>query len=304
MTWRRQLSQNAALAIDMVHADLIATCPPRLALREEHHVFGMTTLGVDLLRLAWESILSAVGVSIKISGVFCHLTPEAEFLYSGTRLRRELADLLIVHDHMIRGTTRRRALLIQTKMGPVVRTIGNPAQQYLYEHWPQFELSRSGGYLPGDRKLNPNNFGSSIGFISRTPVVSSSWLVSKPWPGRNPVAINAGEFLTRMVLGKRGFGRSADFVSTIPTSLPVNRPSNNHWSITIEELLRISARRAITATHTRRFPHLGNIRGNIRNAPLRSLRFLGSIRSQEDASPDEERGISFIHIGTSGEALD
>lgn len=300
MTWRRQLSQNATLAIDMVHADLIATCPRGLALREEHHVFGMTTLGVDLLRLAWESILSTVGVSIEISGVFCHQTPEAEFMYTGTKLRRELADLLIVHDHTIHGSIRRRALLIQTKMGPVVGTIGNPAQQYLYEHWPKFEISRAGGYLSGDRQLKPNNYGSSIGFISRTPVVSSSWSISKPWPGRAPVAINAGEFLTRMVLGKRGFGRGADFLPTIPPTLPVNRPSNKHWSITVEELLRISAMRAVTATHTRRFPHLGNIRGNIGNT---SLRFLGDRQVPADDLPDEGGGIPFIHIGTSGEAL-
>jgi hypothetical protein len=306
MNLRAQLSQQARLVFDIVHYDLIQHWRHPLPLREEHHVYNATTLGVDLLRLTWQPLLTKAGVSLKISGVFCHQTPKASFHFNtghpNPDIKRELADLLIVHDHTSDKLISRKALLIQTKMGPVKNNIGNPAQQYLYEYWPRFTLSTKAGYLLGDRKLNPNNFGSSVCFISKN-LFSSSWLIANPWPHGSPKPIHIGHFLAQMVFGKRGFGRTADPMSPLPTSLPLNRPRNLHWSITIQELMDITANKGMSKSYKKLLPGRTTNRGNI-------LEYFASedvMRPPSDTAVEEERedgGISYIKIETEGELLE
>lgn len=247
---------------------------------EVAHIYELTTTGVRLLGDLWEPILSSRGISLKVTGVFAHQTPKASYDHPQSGAKSpELADLVIVHDHTapdLAGVpvVTRRAVLVQTKMA----NHGVPGQiddvqEYLYQHWPDFELKGLGAnrkerLLSGLRNIRPNTGGSRYGLIDKTAYGSLStkiypfcwdvpWTFSDPLdPIRSAGGEDAGAFIANMLFDSRwARGRSCHAVAT-PLALTVT--PNNHFDVTIQELLDLTAEKVLKS---KIHPHMGGKRG-------------------------------------------
>lgn len=86
----------------------------------------VTLDGLDEIAVVWSPILQSHGLGIDLRTVFCHSRPHVTFprvpdpKYTKPPVvrRRELADLLIVTDHVdpFQKIDERRAVLVQTKL--------------------------------------------------------------------------------------------------------------------------------------------------------------------------------------------
>jgi len=134
---------------------------------EEDQLFWLIETALPRLERNWTPLLSGSGTSMRLSGVFCHKTPLAVYadskMPSGPKIRRELGDLLLVHDHQGRDA-RRRAVLMQAKrMDDGRLKADNPEQARLYSDWPRFELRGHGrdgsSFLAGERDFTHSRDG-------------------------------------------------------------------------------------------------------------------------------------------------
>lgn len=247
---------------------------------EVAHIYELTTTGVLNLGGLWAPILSSRGISLKVTGVFAHQTPKATYDHpvSGEE-SPELADLVIVHEHTTSGTAgvpliTRRAVLVQAKMAHR----GTPGkvdavQEYLYQHWPDFELKGLGAtrrerFLPGARDIRANLGGSRYGLIEKTAHAGAKtrtypFCCGFPWTFSDPLdAIrtaggeDAGSFIANMLFDSRwARGRSCQ---PVPSPLALSASPNNHFDVTIQELLDLTAFKvAQSKTHA----HMGGKRG-------------------------------------------
>lgn len=102
-------------------------------------------------------------IKLNIGGIFVHQTPKVRFCINdeGGKATTEIGDLLLISHELLGSNTTHRAILLQAKK--VNGDIGftrpdNNNQWKLYNAWPEFEYSRSGQALNGEkRRINFNN---------------------------------------------------------------------------------------------------------------------------------------------------
>lgn len=183
---------------------------------------------------AWKPLLNTYGLSVNMSGVFCHQTPKATFKDNkGMVVSCELADLLVVVEDYTSGRLSRRwAVLIQAKMaatggGQTLTQIGDLRQFDLMSRWPPFTLPKN--FMPGKRDFsNCKKAGIPIdcgryGLIEGQP--SPNWHQQAPATVMPTGGDRLGSFLAHMVeTGQVGYGREATGLF-------------DDWSRTVDELL-------------------------------------------------------------------
>ena len=272
------------------------------------------------------------GISVRVTGVFCHQTPMARFSYRGTKARRELADLLVVHDHLT-PRPRRRALLLQAKMATSGVPIGSidKRQLYLYDGWPRFTLHGRAGtkhqarFLSGARQLLPSPAGASFALVERySPRLAtkhrskapSVWSIARPHQVTSGPSRDFADYLTSMVLGKIGSGRDATPLTPVKMShqsnsmaIAPNSPLSHHWSVTIQELLNLTASRCLPARNRGPLSHQRGMsfewvqHGSLSTGQGVGDQFGRSPRPPEPATEEPPNGVSLLMIETSGETF-
>lgn len=207
---------------------------------------------VPMIASAWKPILSPVGYSVRIMGVFTHQTPRASFVDSGGHPRQcELADLLVVAEDLTAGAPGQRwASLIQVKMakptgGQSLTAQGDLTQLDLLLNWPHFSLPA--GFAPGLRDFrNCTHLGVTqdcgrYGLIDQQP--NPAWHQQVPAAVMPPGGVQFGTFLANMIEhGQTGYGREA-------TGL------HDDWSRTVDELMKVTAGLAFTYAAGLKGPH-------------------------------------------------
>lgn len=259
---------------------------------------------VPAIASVWKPILNACGLSVTMTGVFCHQTPMASFIdSSGTARKCELADLLVVVDDLTSTmSTARWAVLIQAKMagpagGQTLTRQSDLTQLDLLSNWPSFTLPA--GFAPGPRDFSTCTYaGSAIecgryGLIDKQP--NSAWHQQAPAAAMPSRGDQLGTFLARMVEGRIGYGRQAT-------------GTGDDWSRTVDELLKVTAGLAFTYStglkgrHSRGNSALALViagdndrfaSGQWASAPPPT----GDRQEPRDREPSE--GINLVHIGFS-----
>lgn len=204
--------------------------------REEDFVATLVTDGVPLIADRWQSVLSPRGIALRLSGVFCHGHPQVVFGGHGRRV--ELADLLLVHQHIGRTRAFARAILVQAKMSNDGTHIlkSNDKQLDLYKTWPVFKFV-SGGLAPGYRDFGTNAKGSRYSLVLADQAYPEhiSWPDQCPW-ATSPVVRNLeatqsfAKLLGNLLLFKDG------------RSCSLSAPRND-WAKTVKELLEVTGSR-------------------------------------------------------------
>lgn len=210
-------------------------------------VAAITLGGVPGIASAWAPLLRPHGYSLNIDGVFCHAAPVVAFkLGAGPRVRCELADLLVVTDHLDQtGRLERRASLIQTKMAPKARRVSltgrsSVRQLDLYQSWPAFTFEEP---VYGSKSYDLKSLGQgdagSFGVIDRhfrnSPGMPPRWTQhdARPTPASVTNEPSFGGFLAQMVGGNVGAcGRVA-----VPGG-------SDDWSQVVDILLDVTYKKA------------------------------------------------------------
>ena len=200
--------------------------------REEDYVATLIWVGAPLLAARWAEVLAPRGISIRVSGVFCHGRPQVKFSYPGSPV--ELADLLIVHRHTPK--TKRsfcRALLVQAKMSDDgTHTLApNDAQLHLFTTWPDFTFVDHSMDL-GVRKLKEKGKGSRYALVRK----ANDYPEDISWPDQSPWAEAKAAILLE---GKKSFAKTLGDMLLGRDGRPANlvKPMND-WSRLIAELLK------------------------------------------------------------------
>lgn len=218
---------------------------------EPGYIAAIIVFGITDVANAWNTILSPLGYSIQMSGVFCHQSPKVEFSGTGTVSgcstgihNCELADLLIVHEDISAGgTASRRAVLIQaktTKSGRV--STPDPVQFDLYKNWPNFEIVSPKTFAAGPRDFHvtPGSAqsawpGCQYGLIKTTPSGSPNWFMTNPVAPMNTSSCSQlGSVMADMISSSPASGRS--YV----------KGGTTDWDKTIDELMNVTYHRAFT----------------------------------------------------------
>jgi hypothetical protein len=220
---------NSAVWHSHRHARFHAKKPPR----EEDFVATLVSDGVPHLAERWGSLLEPKGISIRVSGVFCHGHPQVAF--GIPRRRIELADLLIVHQHIGRRKTFSRAILLQAKTSTdgTAQLKSSDSQLELYSTWPSFEFV-TGGLRPGLRNFGKNSSGSRYALVLKLPQYPEQidWPDQCPWATSQTTRnLEADKSLAKLL------GNLLLFQDGRPFS--IQRPRSD-WSKTIKELLQVT----------------------------------------------------------------
>ncbi|HHA2863663.1 hypothetical protein [Stenotrophomonas maltophilia] len=249
------LAEDLSRAAEPVIAKVLAhggarTGKPR---GEVSAVRTMTLDGFDEIATAWSPIIKAHGYRIDLRSVFCHSSPQVKFepiphpnfLLGKSPRQCELADLLIVIDHVDRSKNvdDRRAVLVQAKMlkGGAVKPTGQEWVQHELLAWlPTFKFV-DGAYDTRVRELGRT---PSIGFPQQTREYGGLDLTSSPPQWRHELTqtiapwfhspISLAAYLGAMATGQPLCGRQAV------------RGGADDWSFTVDELLRVTGARPIT----------------------------------------------------------
>jgi len=208
----------------------------------------MTIDGFAAIAAAWSPIIRTHGYSINLRAVFCHSRPHVTFApvphpnyLGGTTPRRcELADLLIVMDHVDRSKMidERRAVLVQAKI------LKSGAVKPMGKEWVQHELL---AWLPAFTFVDPG-YDARSRKLSQAPIVGSpaqtaeyggidlnssppEWRheltqTTAPW-FKSPISL--AKYLACMAIGDPSCSREAV------------RGGSDDWSFTVDELLRVTA---------------------------------------------------------------
>lgn len=307
---------------------------------EIDHIYAMTTEGIRELGTQWSPILRSKGLSLRLTGVFCHQTPKAHYLHPVDGHKApELGDLLIVHEHKNThpgGTIviTRRAVLVQAKMVDEGVPGGGKVdqyQEYLYEHWPDFELKGRGPgtvkFLSGQRVFRPGIDPGRYGLIEKTlhaghKAVALPYCCGFPWtyseprkPVRSAGGEDAGAFIANMLYDTGWLRGRVALSAPTPLALVSGTP-NNHFDVTVEELLTLTAMKTLRfkkktyITGPRGHPALvcfQNAYGALGLLPDTGGRFAKTdfegraIPPEEMAEPDFDDGISVFLVETGGE---
>ncbi|MEG3619763.1 hypothetical protein V5T82_14960 [Magnetovibrio sp. PR-2] len=213
----------------------------------------MTLDGFDEIAAAWSPTLKAHGYRINLTSVFCHSRPHVSFKRVPSPFapsppppdgRCELADLLIVIDYVDTHARQRerRAVLVQAKMlkrGKLKPYRNEWIQHELLAWLPSFTFVDS-GYDPRARDLagtpiagNPRltaEYGgielksASKGWWHWLPVKTNHQFVSQ---------VDLSAYLAGMAVGDSSYARKAII------------HGSDDWSFTVDELLRVTAKKAI-----------------------------------------------------------
>jgi hypothetical protein len=206
-------------------------------------VAAVTLGGIRDIAKAWTSICNGHGLTIQLSGVFCHAAPMIKFTDAKSRPRRcELADLLVVVDITNHGSFIRRAALIQAKMARALKRVSlsglsSRVQLDLYQHWPRFDFEEAAyklnhiDFRAGGAGGHSGTFGVIDRHLTNQPVWTQH--AASPTPAIILNQSRLGEFIAEMVDGTRaGFGRLAT-------------PSlQTDWAKVVERLLTVTYARA------------------------------------------------------------
>ena len=196
--------------------------------------------GVLLIGEAWAHILGPAGYSVRLTGVFCHLTPKVKFKNSSNKPKCcELADLLVVVDDVAPdGRVKRMAVLIQAKIakkggGKKLTTPGDLTQLDLYSNWHPFELPSA--FPPP----TPRNFANCRHAGTPTDCGQYGLIAKQPdriWHQQPPIKnllagdTELGTFLARMVENRPNYGREAT-------------GRNDDWSQTVDDLMKVTGQK-------------------------------------------------------------
>lgn len=215
--------------------------------REEDYVATLVTNGIPILANRWVPLLRSKGLSLTLSGVFCHGHPQVSF--GAPRRQVELADLLVVHQHTKRGRVTTRAMLVQAKMSndATHRLSPSDPQLDLFTRWPPFEFV-TGGLASGLRDLKERGKGSRYALVHDEPAYPEAitWADQCPWAAcAAKQQLTADRSLARvlgdMLLNKDG------------RPFQLGKPKDD-WSRTIQELLQMTGRRTYRRSNIGRGP--------------------------------------------------
>jgi hypothetical protein len=217
-----------------------------LKAREEDFVATLVTNGVLMFADRWISILQPKGIQLKISGVFCHGHPQVVF--NSSKLRVELADLLVVHQHTANKRSTARAILIQAKMSADATHAlpKSDKQLQLFTGWPPFEFV-TGGLAPGMRDIKEKKGkGSRYALVLDKHAYPEeiTWADQCPWGTCPATQVLSAERSLAKLLGDMLLGKDGRvFQLGIP---------KDDWSRTIQELLKITGKRTYKRTNIER----------------------------------------------------
>lgn len=274
---------------------------PGMPKGEVSAVKALTLAGFDGIAAAWAPILKACGYRIELRAVFCHSRPHVTFApvphpkYPGgaTPRRCELADLLIVMDHIDRRrkVNDRRAVLVQAKMlkGGAVKLSGKEWVQHELLAWrPPFTFvdcrydsrSRDLDKAPCVGQCVCTTEYGGIDLTSSPPRWQSELTCkAAPWV-HSPISL-AG-YLARMATGVASCSRRAV------------KGGVDDWSFTVDELLRETASLPITKRSGLRRGN-NNFVGLISNTSLHAGDG-GTAESDDTTSEWSEGPISTAHM--------
>ncbi len=229
------------------HSHSLAGHLAKSTAREEDYVATLVTNGIPFLADRWVPLLRLKGVSLRLSGVFCHGHPQVSFGSPPSQV--ELADLLIVHQHTRAGRASARAILLQAKMSSdsAHRLSASDAQLDLFSRWPPIEFV-TGGLAPGTRDLKEHGKGSRYALVhdGRAYPEEITWADQCPWAASVAKQhLTADHSLARllgdMLLNKDG------------RPFQLGKPKDD-WSRTIQELLQTTGLRTYRRANIGRGP--------------------------------------------------
>lgn len=232
------------------HSHHLANHLAERSVREEDYVATLVTNGLPVLAERWAPLLSKIGVRLRLSGVFCHGHPRV--LFGSPPSRVELADLLIVHQHINAGRRSARAMLLQAKMSSSAtrRLSSSDPQLQLFSQWPPFEFV-TGGLASGLRDLKEHGRGSRYALIYDRPEFPEQIIWADQCPWATSIAkqqLSADRSLARL-LGDMLLNREGR-----PFKLGKN--PKDDWSRTIQELLQVTGQRTYRRANISRGPTL------------------------------------------------
>jgi hypothetical protein len=282
--------------------------PPTVAApsNEPTAVAAITWVAMPDVVARWRPVLRPLRFQIALHSVFCHQSPQVNFVdQSGKTQQCELADLLVVVDETASGAIRdRRAVFVQAKKfsatGMISISAASRDQLELYELWPSFSFV-SGPYKPVARDFTANGQPGSSGESGRyggidLPPTTPLW--EQIVPSTNPTmqrgnGVELSEFVAGMLVGDAGIRREAKAAGT------------DDWSMTVDEILSITAVQSVALAASLR-PGVSRPRGVTsvaRQAGYMAARH--ALAGVFGVPPDggstvigrgPERGISFVHV--------
>lgn len=242
---RESLYSGANAAIWRSHE--LALHLSKSSVREEDYVATFVTNGIPFLADRWIPLLRPKGVSLRLSGVFCHGHPQVAF--GSPRRQVELADLLVVHQHTKARRVSARAILLQAKMSTdsTHRLPSSDAQLHLFSHWPSFEFV-TGGLARGQRDIKERGKGSRYALVHDGHAYPEqiTWADQCPWaasPANQQLTADRSiaRLLGDMLLSKDG------------RPFQLTKPKDD-WSRTIQELLQTTGQRTYRRANIGRGP--------------------------------------------------
>lgn len=159
--------------------------------QEPDFVAGLVIESTQLINSALSSVLAQRGISVSMSSVFCHQTPQVTF-GSHPAASCELGDILFAYVHTPKvGQARRNAVLFQAKASaqqPYRVCAGERDQLRLYADWPDFVYMRASFLTGQKRSVTPKTPHSGAQYLlidDRSPDEPMSGLLG--FPGTYPV---------------------------------------------------------------------------------------------------------------------
>lgn len=148
--------------------------------QEPDFVAGIVIESTPLIHYALNSMLDSHQISISMSAVFCHQSPQVTF-DSQKSASCELGDILFAYIHTPRiGPAQRNAILFQAKASaqqPYRIHSKETDQLRLYKDWPDFTYTRSSSLTGERRSVTP-----------KTPHSGAQYLLIDDRPPREPMS--------------------------------------------------------------------------------------------------------------------
>lgn len=210
---------------------------------EVGYVAAVVLKAVPDIAQAWRPILRPHGFSVRMTGVFCHQSPQASFIdASGIPQRCELADLLVVAEDLTAGSAGKRwATLIQAKIanaggGATLSASRDLTQLDLMTRWPLLTLPTA--YSKGARDFSTCSYTGVTIECGRYGLIetgaSLDWRQQAPAKSMPAGGDTLGSFLANLIeTGQRGYGREAT-------------GTGDDWSRTVDELIRVTGAQAFS----------------------------------------------------------
>jgi hypothetical protein len=231
---------NQAIGQVLQHGSAKMHTPPRT---EVGFVAAVTLGGIKAIAKTWKPILAGAGLTLDLTGVFCHAAPIVNFTGSKRQAKScELADLLVVVDVTRAGLLEGRAALVQAKMARAAGRVSlsgmsTITQLDLYQNWHVFDFEdgaygMSGvNFVAGGGAAYSGTFGVIDRHFKNVPIWTQH--AARPTPLVTARHVMLGTFIAEMARGARaGYGR------------PATPSLKTDWSETIERLLSVTYSRA------------------------------------------------------------